>query len=61
MHNLLMSISTLPPGKKSDHVEKSNTVIQKTDTTVCLPNGTLFNSDCEYTRGVVAAPSREVL
>lgn len=44
-----MYISTFPPGKKSDHVEKSNTVIQKTDTTVCLPNGTLFNSDCEYT------------
>lgn len=37
-------------GKKSDHVEKSNTVIQKTDTTVSLPNGACssYSTDCEY-------------
>ncbi|XP_067928672.1 calcium/calmodulin-dependent protein kinase type II delta chain-like isoform X2 [Watersipora subatra] len=35
-------------GKKSDHVEKSNTVIQKTDTTVCMPNGMLqVGVDCK--------------
>lgn len=68
--HLVLLISVLSSGKKSGNVEKSNTVIQKTDTTVCMPsasgsNGssgsTPPNADCEYTTSHICSDGDQAL